>query len=324
MDEKAFVDRLYKRDAQRLEMLEKKHKLKDDVNASNEQIDYFWSAFKEMSDNIEYALNSVDNVPSADLTRHFETVRGDLKSLQKYASDSNIFLKDFNIRKSTAIIQNLQTKCTELENKLFPKKKFGFSSKKSAKKPVEIKSMDLVDNSIDIVKKKKWDIITCGFQNIENEKLSLSGEAVLKKDVNLSNLSNCIVTIEGSPATLHLDNITKCVILCGPVSTSIFLDKCVDCKLALACQQLRCHSSINCDIYLHVTSKGIIEDCKAIHVAPYNYKYANMENDFAISPLDSKTNHWDQIDDFNWLSSEVASPNWRVLDENLRVRLWDV
>ncbi|XP_077292967.1 tubulin-binding cofactor C [Arctopsyche grandis] len=326
MDDKdTIVDRLYKRNAKRIELLEKQRKLKEEINVSNEQLDYFNGIFKEKSDTIEMALNKVESLEEALMLSHFENIKKELYDLQNFVATSSFFLKDYSIRKSQAVIQNLQTRSIELEKTYLPKKKFGFRNKSTLKKHDDIlkdSSADIVDNNIKAANKIKWDTFSCGFTNRKNEKLILDSENVSGKDVHLSRIDNCVVIIKGSPATMHLDNVLNSTILCGPVSTSVFMDNCNTCKMALACQQLRCHSSIDCNIYLHVTSKAIIEDSHGIQVAPYNLKYEGMNEDYVTSSLDLNKNNWDSLDDFNWLAADVRSPNWRVLDESLRISNW--
>lgn len=72
------------------------------------------------------------------------------------------------------------------------------------------------------------------------------------------------------------------------------------------------------DFYLHVTSRAIIEDSKNVRFAPYNWSYENLDSDFEKSGLDTTTNNWNQVDDFNWLANDAASPNWTILPESVR------
>ena len=46
------------------------------------------------------------------------------------------------------------------------------------------------------------------------------------------------------------------------ICRSIFIEKCTNCVLVLACQQLRIHEAVDCTFFIHVTSKAIIEDSK--------------------------------------------------------------
>jgi hypothetical protein len=111
-------------------------------------------------------------------------------------------------------------------------------------------------------------------------------------------------------------------LLCGPVRTSIFVENCINCDFVVACQQLRTHSTKQSNIYLHVTSKGIVEDCQSVGFAPYNLFYPNLDEDFSISKLDKEVNNWSQIDDFNWLVKDTPSPNWHILPEVHRKENW--
>lgn len=119
-----------------------------------------------------------------------------------------------------------------------------------------------------------------------------------------------------------MNNLKHCIVLSGPVGTSIFIENCENCKFLLACQQLRLHSSKRCDIYLHVTSRAIIEDSNCIQFAPYHLFYDQCENDFHKAGLDLNINHWNTIDDFNWLATDKKSPNWDLLDEKNRIVDW--
>lgn len=324
-DKNIILERLEKRDAERIERLQKQHKAKAELTACNEQADIFIADFKERTDKIESALALAETIDSSQIPYHFESLKKELNDLHKYVVASSLFLNDFNSRSCLSIVQSLQTRCFDLEEKLAPRKKFGFSRKKTKKvenlNTANTKPKDVVDG-INYELCHKWDNDLFGFDTRENEKLFLNNSQVFQKDVTLRNLKNCVVILEGALGTLHINNVVGCVILCGPVTTSVFIDKCQDSKLALACQQLRMHSSNKCDIYLHVTSTGIIEDSSNIRVAPYNFLYEDIDKHFAVSSLDTKTNNWDKLNDFNWLAADIQSPNWSVLDQKQRVTNW--
>jgi hypothetical protein len=62
----------------------------------------------------------------------------------------------------------------------------------------------------------------------------------------------------------------------------------------VACQQLRTHETFDSDFYLHVTSKGIIEDCDRVRFAAYAFCYDGCDDDMAASGLGA-TNNWDKV-----------------------------
>lgn len=323
MNEKPTVlERLSRREAQRIEKLQKAHKAKEDVDATNENEEYFSGAFKIRAENVEHLLSQVPTIEITILPTHFDNIKREVNELQRFVVTSSFFLKEFNLRKYLGIVQNLQTKCYELEDRYMPRKKFGFSRKKIPKSHTQKQdSLDENDASGKI-DSNKWDEKLFGFDSKENQVLSIENEELYQRDVALRNLKNCTVVLQGVMATLHLTNLVDCIILSGPVTSSVFVDKCSNCKMVVACQQLRMHTSVKCDIYLHVTSKGIIEDCSQIRTAPYNLLYDDLDKHFNMSTLDKKSNNWDNLDDFNWLAPDVPSPNWSILDSTQRICNW--
>lgn len=322
-DKYSVLERLSRRDAQRLEKLHKAHKAREEVDASNENEDYFSGAFKMKSELIEDMLSQIPTTDTSALPLQFDSIKREANELQKYVVTSSFFLKEFNIRKYLGIVQNLQTKCYELEDQYAPRKKFGFSKKKLPKSHSQKQeSMDEAD-AAGKNDSNKWDEKLFGFDSQENKVLLLENDDLFQRDVALRNLKNCTIGLKGVMGTLHLTNLENCIVLSGPVTSSVFVDKCINCKIVTACQQLRMHTSTNCEVYLHVTSKGIVEDCFNIYTAPYNLYYQDLEKHFNMSSLDRNSNNWNKLDDFNWLAPDIPSPNWSVLDQSRRIINWD-
>lgn len=201
------------------------------------------------------------------------------------------------------------------------------SFKKKLRKPAtnDVPAIDEPDTAIEKKPFKKFVYKLeneFGFTNKENETLTLRHDEVAQKDVMFRDLRNCNLNIEGGALTVHFVALVDCRIICGPISTSVFVENCERCQFVIACQQLRTHHTCDTDFYLHVTSRGIIEDCQRVRFAPYNWKYPDIEKHFAFVDLDPDQNNWNLIDDFNWLSS-APSPNWKVLDESERVVQWN-
>lgn len=322
-DKNTVLERLCRRDAQRLEKLQKAHKAREEVDASNENEDFFSGSFKIKSEYIEDMLTQIPTLESNILPSHFDNIKKEVNELQKYVITSSFFLKEFNMRKYLGIVQNLQTQCYELEDRYVPRKKFGFSKKKLPKSENQKQhSMDENDGN-NQKETNKWDEKLFGFDSQEGKILLIENEELFQRDVALRNLKNCTIGLKGVMGTLHMTNLENCVVLSGPVTSSVFMEKCTNCKIITACQQLRMHTSSRCDIYLHVTSKGIVEDCTEIRTAPYNLYYEDLEKHFNASSLNKNVNNWDQLDDFNWLAPDIPSPNWSVLQIEQRVKSWD-
>lgn len=304
------INLLAKRELERQLNIQKK---KEDSNlgtADNEKIDYFQSIFKEKYDEIFSAINNTIHIQKTDLPEHFNHISKDILTLQKYVATSSLFLRNYDIQKCQQCVQDLSTKAKSCEEEFLPKKKFGFKNKPKPKSnQINGSLRDETDGKI----KRPIEIkdTFCGYSDKKGLKLCMRYDEIFKKDVTLERLEDCSITLLGTPSTLHMNHIKNCTILSGPVSTSIFAENCENSSLSIACQQLRLHSSKHVTIFLHVTSRAIMEDCTDIMFAPYNFHYQDKEKDFATAGLDINVNNWKCIDDFNWLNVEKPSPNWR-------------
>lgn len=320
--EEHTIDKITQRNLERKLGLQKRKEDKDNLTADNEKLDYFEKYFLSRCSLVNDLLLKSYQVDKIDLPNHFNEISKEILLLQKYVAASNIFLRSYDIKKCQKTLQDLTNKARDLEEELIPKKRFGFKNKnkfKSNEKIVE--SKDVVDFSSKILIAPKQ---MCGFSNKSNKKLIMKGDEIYKRDIAAENMNNCKIMFLGSPSTLHLNGLKNCYVFTGPVSTSIFADNCINCTLVIACQQLRLHSSDNVNIYLHVTSRAIMEDCHNIFLAPYNLIYTGITQDFKNSGLDIDLNNWKSVDDFNWLNVEKTSPNWAVLDEEKIVANWDL
>ncbi|CAG5099801.1 Similar to TBCC: Tubulin-specific chaperone C (Bos taurus) [Cotesia congregata] len=333
-----LTDRISKRDRERRNVIERRREEKQQLAVESEQLSFFQDTFHLHCEKVKELLDTAPAAQTSTLPGIFDKVNKEILTLWNYLSQSKIFLKMYDIRRAQESLQQLETEAAELELKLLPKKKFGFKNRRPAKKPSE-KSLDVTDGLKNLNLSET--VTTNGATKQHNELISkytdsassligksdgtfaLDAENVNKNDVLLSDLTRCIVRIYGAPSTVHMINLKQCQVLIGPVSSSVFANNCDSCTFAFACQQLRLHSSTDCTIYLHVTSRAIIEDCVKIKVAPYNWSYEDQQSHFNLSGLDIKTNNWDSVDDFNWLSYEKHSPNWAILKPELRVKFRD-
>ncbi|XP_057330046.1 tubulin-specific chaperone C [Microplitis mediator] len=333
-----LTDRISKRDRERRNVIERRKEEKQQLSVESEQLSFFQETFYLTCNKVKDMLDSAPLAQTSALPGIFDKINKEIQTLWNYLSQSKIFLKVYDIRRAQETLQRLETEAADLELKLLPKKKFGFKNRRPAKKPSD-KSLDVTDGLKNLNLAET--VTSNGATKQHNELISkytdsassiigksdltltLDAENVNKNDVLLSDLTRCNVRIYGAPSTVHMINLKQCQVLIGPVSSSVFVSNCDSCTFAFACQQLRLHSSTDCTIYLHVTSRAIIEDSTKIKVAPYSWSYEDQQSHFNLAGLDVKTNNWDSVDDFNWLSSEKHSPNWSVLKPELRVKFWD-
>lgn len=295
-----------------------------------ESLGYFNQQFSARKTAIEAMLLEADSLLRDQLPSHFERLFTEYHALQKFTSDSALFLTSYDLRSSQQLMTQLEQDISARQDQLLPKKKFAFKArKKEAPQPQPPPSQpQLVEEGKGGRGEVKASPVTAdenlvGFRDRRNDKLQLGPEEVRGHDVNLSGLRGCDVRLRGPPSTLHMSRMEACLVLCGPVASSVFVEDCKDCTFVVACQQLRVHTTHHSKFYIHVSSRAIIEDCSHAQFAPYNWTYPDIERHFEDAGLDGKRNNWSLVDDFNWLASRDPSPNWSVLPEAERAASWD-
>ncbi|XP_063299945.1 tubulin-specific chaperone C [Pelobates fuscus] len=313
-------ERLQRRDQERQRELEQRKRQKDGQAVPEEKSAHFGATFGPEKAAIEELLSGSE--PGL-----LEEVAGRLQGLQKLLNDSMMFLPPYDIRQAQEAVSRLQEALEDKRQALQPKKKFAFKSRKkdqaaagsgtpapgtATPRPAAVKAQP-----------QEPAPVLCGFQGLSSQVLFMEAAEIRQKDVLLSDLRDCTITLHGCPGTLHVRGLHGCRLLCGPVSSSVFVDSCTGCLFTFPCQQLRTHSSSDCRFYLHVTCKAIIEDCTDLHFAPFTWSYENIQRDYQISGLDQARNMWDLVDDFNWLVRGVQSPNWSIIPEGDRITHWN-
>lgn len=323
-------DMLDRRHKERQLDLNNRHAIRLKDQSSSENQNYFMDIFLEQYQEVERNLNNIQSDDPKSLTKQFNSIAVSIQELQGYLSNSTLFLSDYTIKSAQHRIDSLLVQFDEIKLKFIPKKKFGFRSKEKEQPLVNEKSKEIGNDVSDKTEKCtspdsnaskhiEWTI-----KNKSNEEIILQGADVDDKDLTISTMSNCLIQIVGHAGSLQVSHLKNCLILCGPVSRSVFADNCIDCKLVFGCQQFRLHLSKNCDIYMHVTGRAIIEDCTNVSVAPYNYTYPLIEQHFAQCGLNLYKNNWEDVADFNWLAFERHSPNWKPIEIENRITDWQL
>jgi len=311
-----ILEMMARRDRERKQVQERNLKAREE-KSQLEGVDYFDSIFDKKVLEIGNSLDVLE--PSSDpikIQDGLESIARDLQELQRFFTSSTIFLNDHKIQRCQNIINQLLTKSDETKARLVPKKKFGFKNKSATAQPK-------AETKVDGISKIEHKEFLWTETRKRNVMIRLEPEKTNKQDLTLKDIENCVIIIEGHPGSLQMTKLKNCLVLCGPVSRSIFADFCEKCTFAFSCQQLRLHSSSSCDVYMFVTSRAIIEDCRDIRVAPNTYTYDGHGDDLRESGLDESVNNWEGIGDFNWLSTDMQSPNWSRIDNSQKISDWD-
>ncbi len=133
---------------------------------------------------------------------------------------------------------------------------------------------------------------------------------------SLSNLHRCVVhpdTVTHQVPNLVLKSVSSSLMICGRVNGPVHLTNITDSIMVVSSQQFRMHDSRDCDVYLHTSSRPIIEHCSGIRFAPLPDTYRDSWGNSA-----SEDGQWQQVDDFNWHRGE-HSPNWSTLEPEGRI-----
>ncbi|XP_007644718.2 tubulin-specific chaperone C isoform X1 [Cricetulus griseus] len=315
-------ERIQRREQERQVEAERRKQKRQGQEVEEEKSGFFAAAFARERAAAEELLRGEASA------ERLEEAAGRLQGLRKLLNDSVLFLAAYDLRQGQAALAQLQAELNERRQELQPKKRFAFKARKkdaaaaaqADAAPVASASPAPPSTKEEGAPELSW---ACGFSNLESQDLEKRADELRQRDILLSDLTNCTVRLRGNPNTLRLAKARGCKVLCGPVSTSVFLEDCRDCILAVACQQLRVHTTKDTRIFLQVTSRAIVEDCSGIQLAPYTWNYPGIDKDFQDSGLDRSRNNWNQVDDFNWLARNVASPNWSILPEEERDIQWD-
>ncbi len=268
----------------------------------------------ELSEAIE-AIAASDLRPGVELTEKLDQLEARFVAAEKRLSEQVKVVPQYDLRTRQQALASLRDRFRQVQTELQPKKRFGFKGNK--KKVVKQEGEEKKDEEKKIVVPESIKV-DCSISDKKDETLELHRDEVTGKDVLASRLSGCTLKIFGCAGTLHLTGLTNCTVLSSPVSTSVFVDDCRGCVFSVACQQLRAHTTADSDFYLHVTSGAIVEDCNNVRFAPYALNHSDLESDYVSSGLDRQINRYDRVQDFNWLASDEASPNWSLIPDKDR------
>lgn len=309
-------EKLEQRHRERLENMERRRAARvTEKIVSGESATLFLEDFNKSKREIILALNSLDQSQSkSEVALEFDHISKKIQMLQKYVSDSALFLPSYDMRRAQEISAQMRTDVNKRRDELLPKKKFAFKSRKKLRPLVTGNNGAAAENDNRTLPENNLLQNMFGFSDRSGETLTLTHDQCSGWDIELSNLVDCTVYLYGHPSAVRIKNIVGSEIYCGPVSRSIFVSECYECLLHVACQQLRVHSTVNSKFFVHVTCKAIIEDSENVGFGKISWTYPLLDEHFVAAGLDAGKNNWKDVDDFNWLKMDEKSPNWYVID----------
>lgn len=125
------------------------------------------------------------------------------------------------------------------------------------------------------------------------------------RDINKSIIN--LAYLQKSTASIYIHNISESIIYAPNVLRSVIVHNAIDCAMLIGCHQFRMHASKGCAIYIHATSKPIIEHCSNLSFSPLRPPSAETT---------AANDNWRSVQDFDWLqSSKGDSPHWKRAPE---------
>jgi tubulin-specific chaperone C len=140
-----------------------------------------------------------------------------------------------------------------------------------------------------------------GIDGKSSEKITITSECPAGGSYRILNCQDSEITLLEKTEILFLKNLTNCKISCAVTKSTVFVDQCRGCTFDLNCHQLRIHNTFETRFNILVTSKAIIEDCKNVQFAQYQFEYPDRKRHEVEEERDGKPNLWRDIQDFNWL-----------------------
>lgn len=338
-DSAAAAAALEQKHAAMLERLANRHQSRATAKAepnSTDSTQSFLSQFSQSKLSIEDQISRIRTQSDPDLKADLEAISLEISALEKLVAEHSYLLPPYEVRNSLNAVSYLRQTLDDVSAAVAPKKKFSFknkSSKKTAAPAPDQKSevvSELENGKINGgLGKLGFTDLTAGpgFRNKDTEKLAKKFDRaaldVRNGEFTLSNLRDCEVRLKGCLRALFVDKVVNCKVYVGAVMGSVLIEGAEGCVFVLAAHQIRIHNAKNCDFYLRVRSRPIIEDSNGVRFAPYRLSYQGMEKDLAEANLGEETGNWANVDDFRWLRA-VQSPNWSVLPEDDRIEMVDI
>ncbi|CAF3372878.1 unnamed protein product [Rotaria socialis] len=306
-----------RRDEERKLDLQTKQDERKCTTSTNVGRKYFEQEYPLMKSEIEDLFSQLS------VNHHDEKILQDivdrLQTMEKFLTEHVDILSSRDVANGQGDVTKLRQKLNSLQYEtLSSTHRMGFTKTQEETPKKEEESNSKVPSANFIASSN-----TINISNKNNELIRLESADLNGKDVAIENLKQCELFLKGVPSSLQIKNLNACILIVGPCARSILIDQCQQCEFALACQQLRVHTSTECDFYVHITAQTIIEDWHNLRFAPYNVKYNLKDEHIKQSGLLWTKDYWDDVRDFNHMVVGMPSPNWRIVEEEER-KEWSI
>lgn len=300
----------------------------------NKKTDIFLEEFNRLKSTVKHELEdirpSIDTGEGkGDAKEELKVAIGDIEQnllrMKNLLAEGALFLPSYTLKSAQDSFNQLTKDFQQKHDELIPRKKFTFGQKtrpldteltqvfkKQSEDAIDFVKSQSLENRADPTKSVEFkNNRSKSVRNFKEEKIDVTG-----KEVTIVDMVDCDIEIQGSPKTVYVNRLINCTLKLGPVSASVMVHDCEGTQFYFAAQQLRIHNTKKSVFFIHVSSRCIIEDCDGLKFGRYKLWYDNISEDFAKAELDMDKNNWQCIDDFNWPSKGLKSPNYDLLTES--------
>lgn len=245
-----------------------------------------------------------------------------LEQAQLYIENNKPMIPSFILKKVTDSLNRLRKhieiiKSAGVQFKFTQLKLDGSDTSSEPKGNGEVNS---IIATADVVK-SNYDQDFFGLRDISDKHLTLKPNEVDSKDVRLVNLINCSITIIGFANTIYVRNLKNTSVVVCLASRAITITDCNDCEFKFICQQLRIDSTMRCSFSIFTSARSMLESSKDLTFRMLDLgeiaKSVDMDDEVLLNNLvrakfDRTKNNWKCIDDFDWLSPDTPSLNYKI------------
>ncbi|KAK8941443.1 Tubulin-folding cofactor C [Platanthera zijinensis] len=327
----AMLERLSILHQSRLQQSAARRSAVDSSSPSFESIQSFLVLFGNAKRSVEgdlhqcRALAASNSDAKSQIKLELDRISAAISDMEKLVAEQSYFLPPYEVRSSLDVIGELKEMVESASAELAPRKKFSFKNKASSKMGTGVLAEMAVDNRVSNAAKLHFvPSDSPGFRNKQNQVLVKRFRVSESEgEFSVTDLDSCDVYLKGRLRALFIHRLKNCRIFTGPVLGSILMEEVTGCLFMLSSHQIRIHQARNCDFYLRVRSRPIVEDCSGVRFAPYRLFYQGIDKDLSDSGLEEETGNWANVDDFRWLRA-LQSPNWSLISEEEFLDVQDV
>lgn len=189
--------------------------------SKTESTNFFLQTVNSGVTEIRDGIAAAGDRPKDDIASYFDELSLKLGALQKFVSDSTMFLSAFDLGQSQNLLKDIQAEIATHRDVLLPKKKFAFKNRKkqTAPKPdISVGDISSAPSAAAPQVSLEFSANECRKSGISLITLEISADEVRDKDMILSSVKDSTVKVKGVPSAMHLTDIVDSTVICGPCS----------------------------------------------------------------------------------------------------------